>query len=115
MKTTKEMQQEIQSKFPFIELREEYKGANQKITLRCNNCGNEWKAVPRSVVISKYGCPKCGVQKARFEKAKKLLEYINFVTPVTIICPIHREFQQTPAKHLSGHNCPKCMGKKLDY
>lgn len=190
MKTTKEMQQEIQVRFPFIELIEDYKGANEKITLRCNNCGHEWKAIPRSVAISKHGCPKCGVKKARLEKAKNLfisrldsskyelieyknfenvtvkckicgnirhttssnilrfgckicsskivgekrklskeefinrakkihgnkydyskIKYIDYETPITIICPIHGEFQQSPSKHLSGHNCPKCMGK----
>lgn len=34
--------------------------------------------------------------------------YINAVTPVTITCPIHGDFQQTPNSHLSGRNCPKC-------
>lgn len=36
------------------------------------------------------------------------VEYINSRTPVTIICPIHGEFQQTPADHLMGHGCRKC-------
>ena len=49
MKTTLEMQNEIQKNFNFLELAEEYKGANEKILIRCNNCGYEWKAVPRSV------------------------------------------------------------------
>jgi hypothetical protein len=30
---------------------------------------------------------------------------------VTIICPIHGEFQQTPSSHLYGKNCKKCMYK----
>lgn len=30
---------------------------------------------------------------------------------VTIICPIHGEFKQQPAKHMDGDNCPKCSGK----
>lgn len=34
--------------------------------------------------------------------------YINIKTPVIIICPIHGEFQQTPAAHLSGKGCLKC-------
>ena len=35
-------------------------------------------------------------------------EYINTMTKVCIICPIHGEFWQTPNHHLSGNNCPKC-------
>lgn len=191
MKTTEEMQKEIQQKFPFIELLEEYKGANEKIALRCNNCGHKWKAVPRSVAASKHGCPKCGVQNARQQKAKELfisrldsskyelieykdytdvtvkckicgnirhtssanilkygckvcsskeqgekrrlsvqefinkantvhnnkydyskVVYSNSHTPVTIICPIHGEFQQSPTHHLSGEGCPKCVKKE---
>lgn len=51
------------------------------------------------------------------EKARKVhgdrynysrVNYINSTTPVKIICPEHGEFEQRPAKHLSGQNCPKC-------
>ena len=38
-------------------------------------------------------------------------EYNGSDKDMTIICPIHGEFQQTPNKHINqGHNCPKCMG-----
>lgn len=55
--------------------------------------------------------------KEFIEKAKKIhgdkydyskTEYINTMTKVCIICPIHGEFWQTPNHHLSGNNCPKC-------
>ena len=51
------------------------------------------------------------------EKARKVhgdrynysrVNYINSTIPVKIICPEHGEFEQRPAKHLSGQNCPKC-------
>ena len=29
---------------------------------------------------------------------------------VLIICKDHGEFWQTPSKHKSGNNCPKCVG-----
>lgn len=29
---------------------------------------------------------------------------------VTIICPIHGEFEQTPDSHVRNHGCPKCNG-----
>ena len=33
-------------------------------------------------------------------------------TLVTIVCPIHGEFQQKPSNHLSGNGCPDCSGNK---
>ena len=55
--------------------------------------------------------------KEFIEKAKKVhgerydyskVKYVNTMSKVCIICPIHGEFLQTPNKHLSGNNCPKC-------
>lgn len=34
--------------------------------------------------------------------------YANSTAKVTILCPKHGEFSQTPAMHLSGQKCPKC-------
>lgn len=51
------------------------------------------------------------------ERAKKIhgdtydyskVNYKNTKTKVTIICPIHGEFEQTPDKHLLGHGCYMC-------
>lgn len=36
------------------------------------------------------------------------VSYINSHTNVTIVCPIHGKFQQTPNNHLKGSGCPKC-------
>lgn len=38
------------------------------------------------------------------------VEYKNNTTNVCIVCPEHGEFWQSPANHLKGHNCPKCVG-----
>jgi hypothetical protein len=37
-----------------------------------------------------------------------LVNYINTDTKITIICPIHGEFEQTPYKHKNGQQCKKC-------
>lgn len=43
------------------------------------------------------------------------VDYVNSITPVTIICPEHGAFQQRPDVHLQGHGCPACKKlKKLD-
>lgn len=39
------------------------------------------------------------------------IEYIDFNTPICIICPIHGEFWQTPKQHLINHGCPKCSNR----
>lgn len=37
-----------------------------------------------------------------------LVKYVNSKTQITIICPIHGEFQQTPYRHTHSHGCVKC-------
>lgn len=34
--------------------------------------------------------------------------YVSYRTPMTMICPIHGEFSQTPECHLANKGCPKC-------
>jgi very-short-patch-repair endonuclease len=34
--------------------------------------------------------------------------YVRARTKITIICPVHGEFQQTPSQHLRGAGCFKC-------
>lgn len=41
--------------------------------------------------------------------------YINTITPVTIICSVHKEFQMKPTLHLQGRICPKCVTKGIRY
>lgn len=77
-----------------------------------------------------YGCPECGkirqgkkddketfIEKAKVVHGNKYdyskVNYINSGTKVTIICPKHAEFQQTPQNHLNGQGCPKCNGKNF--
>ena len=39
-----------------------------------------------------------------------MVKYINCRTAINIICVEHGIFRQTPSNHLSGQNCPICMG-----
>lgn len=68
------------------------------------------------------GCPFCRKNKkdtteSFIEKAKHVhgdkfnysnTVYLNNWTKLSIICPIHGEFLQTPNDHLDGCGCPKC-------
>ena len=38
------------------------------------------------------------------------VEYISAHEKVTIVCPVHGPFEQTPSSHGSGTRCPKCAG-----
>lgn len=78
------------------------------------------------------GCPKCArtAQSVRqamsqdvwIERARRihtnrydysLVTYVNNHTPISIICPIHGEFMQTPANHIKGQGCPICGKSKI--
>lgn len=73
------------------------------------------------------GCKKCGFKKLgaslrsnteEFISRSKAIhgdrydysqvEYVTNDTPVTIICPVHGPFRQTPHTHLAGRGCRKC-------
>lgn len=69
------------------------------------------------------GCPKCSHPSKKsntkefIEKAKKIhgnkYDYSKTVyqgkdVPVTITCPVHGDFQQTPHNHLNNHGCYQC-------
>ena len=73
------------------------------------------------------GCPKCSIltraakqvtsQNVWIERAKIIhhgkydysrVTYLNNHTPISIICPLHGEFMQTPANHIKGQGCPIC-------
>jgi len=73
-----------------------------------------------------HGCPKCvGRYKTNNEfiiEANKihsnkydysLVNYVNSIKNINIICDLHGEFKQKPANHLQGSGCPKCKGLKI--
>ena len=80
-----------------------------------------------SHVTNKHGCFKCGnrLKGNKFKKLTKkfvvrssrihnnLYNYDKFIyvknhIKSIIICSIHGEFLQSPAKHILGHGCSKC-------
>ena len=118
-KTTEQMKLEIKNKFPFIEMLGEYTGANNKTLLRCNDCGYEWEAVPRSVVSSKCGCPKCKVTSGKIDNSLKkflekydhsLYELVEFKNckEVTVKCKKCGFLRTTNANNIYRYGCPKC-------
>ena len=99
-----------------------YKNSQTPVTIICPIHG-EFNQSPLSHLNQKAGCPKCSrrymdtdffietskkLHKDKFDYS--LVDYKDNKTPVTIICPIHGEFNQVPNYHLTGNGCPKCGG-----
>lgn len=101
-----------------------YVNCDTKVCIVCPEHG-EFYQTPYKHVKEKNACPKCSgkvkysteefIKKAREIHSDKYdyskVEYVNAYTKVSIICPTHGEFWQTPSGHLNGSGCPKCKGK----
>jgi hypothetical protein len=109
-----------------------YNGALEKSHVICKICGNSFPISPHNILKGR-GCPNCRKDKARkkfqlpIEVVKKRIEetfgkkytieninYKNVDTPITLICPIHGEFEQTPYMLFKGHGCQKCGQSSLE-
>ena len=101
-----------------------YQGNHIKVCIHCPD--HEMFQQTPGNHLKGYGCPSCvGLKKhtneSFIEKAinihgytydYSLVQYVNTMTKVCIICPEHGEFSQTPNNHLSGIGCPVCANKK---
>ena len=107
----------------------EYINAKTKVCIICPEHGEFWQ-LPYGHLSGK-GCAKCAIKKVHnaqkltlekfIKKSKKIhgdkydyskVEYENNEKKVSIVCPIHGVFKQTPTSHMSGHGCPKCSNNK---
>lgn len=109
--------------------RVDYKSSREKVCIICPIHG-EFYQKPHEH-LSGNGCQKCGIEQLKqklsftkeqfIQKAKEIhgekydyskVEYINFTTPVKIICSKHGIFEQLPVIHLCQKcGCPKCILK----
>lgn len=104
-----------------------YTGNNKKIIIICPIHG-EFSQEANSH-LQGHGCPSCFKNKLsnreryitdtfvklanevhhnKYDYSKTIYE--RSTKKVTIICPEHGEFRQTPSHHLSGRGCHKCGG-----
>ena len=108
-----------------------YVNSRTKVTIICSKHG-EFLQTPNHH-LKGTGCPKCGIINGRnkcrctleefIEKAKKVhgdkynyskVNYVNTYTKVTITCPKHGEFLQSPKSHLKGRGCPMCNSSHME-
>jgi very-short-patch-repair endonuclease len=109
----------------FIKDDVEYTGNTTKMPIICKKHGVFYKSVNKH--LCGQGCPKCSSEKNSANKtltteefikrAKEVhgdkysyekTKYVDALTPVTITCKIHGDFEQIPHYHLSGNGCQKC-------
>ena len=105
-----------------------YTDFKTRVCIICPEHGEFWQT-PRKHLSKevKCGCPTCGCESQRktteqfIKDARKVhgekydyskVNYINAITKVCIICPIHGKFYQTPIVHLNNHGCPSCGGNE---
>jgi len=102
----------------------DYVNNKTKVCIVCPKHGEFWQ-IPFCHTSRKNGCLCCAnkqkstkedfVKKAfsvhgdKYDYSK--VDYVNSGTKVTITCPKHGEFLQTPQNHLSGRGCPKCANE----
>ena len=98
----------------------DYTNLETKVIIKCDK-GHIFTQRPEGHLKSK-SCPKCGghgqysqddfLFKARQVHGDKYdlskVEYINHKIPVTIICPIHKNFFISPFVFLRGSGCKQC-------
>lgn len=98
----------------------EYNTSKDLVAIKCPIHG-VFKQVAMTHLCG-HGCPAC-VGKERKDTQKFIMEaqmihgdrydysqskYVNFKTPLKIICRKHGAFEQSPASHYRGSGCPVC-------
>tara|TARA_B110000977_G_C11032865_1_gene475932 strand:+ start:68 stop:1636 length:1569 start_codon:yes stop_codon:yes gene_type:complete len=104
----------------------DYKNNRSKVIIICSKHG-EFKQSPKNH-LKGQGCKVCysdkddklGFKETFIKRSNKVhnnkydyskVYYKDVHKKVTIICPIHGEFQQSPNSHQRGHECMNCTGK----
>lgn len=108
----------------------EYVNNSTEVFIKCTKCGKVFPQRPDSHLQGK-GCRDCGYKRSHplttmeefLEKARAVhgdkydyskVELKRMTDEVTIICPIHGPFHQTPINHYyNGHGCPDCGAEKV--
>lgn len=105
-----------------------YVNNKTKVKIICPKHG-EFYMTP-NCLLNGQNCPECAKEslskRMTFQKEEVVqrlkevhgdkymfddIEYVNMLTKVKVICPLHGEFYMTPAHLLEGHGCPECAKK----
>lgn len=125
-KTTEEFIEEARKIHPNYDYSKvNYINNKTNIIITCPTHGDVL-ITPLKFLKSSTGCPKCGRYNSNIKRRKTLdifkrdiynrfphydtskTFYINYITPVTITCPTHGDFQIKPRDFYNGGGCQKC-------
>lgn len=103
----------------------EYKTAHVKVIAICSEHGEI--LIDPNDHLKGFGCNQCGNESAKNKNKKSQsvfieesnivhnnqysyenVVYINNNSKVSITCPVHGDFEQSPIKHLNGQGCKIC-------
>lgn len=106
-----------------------YNNSREPVTIICS-IHNEFQITPDNF-LHKNGCAKCSydlLSNKRLDDKDDFVNkslrthgtyydytkvtYVNYITKVEILCPLHGSFWQNPSKHIFGQGCPKCKSSK---
>lgn len=105
----------------------EFTNVRNSITIICPVHGEFKQKAKQHLYNNKTGCPKCGAGQCIATRTKTIesfkerasirhsnyynydkTKYVKISSKVTITCPVHGDFEQTAASHLSGKGCKSC-------
>lgn len=72
----------------------------------CFKCGVEIRQKSQSMGVENFILKATSVHHNKYDYSK--VKYKNTSTKITIKCPIHGLFIQTPHDHIKGQGCPQC-------
>jgi len=85
---------------------------NHKKGARCKKCFRQQQKQNLKLPLNKFIEKATLVHGDKYDYSKS--EYVNSYTKITIICPEHGEFEQTPKSHIYGkYGCKLCGIKNL--
>ena len=76
----------------------------------CPQCSIQKRALSRSSTLQEFIDKAKKVHHNKYEYSKSI--YTNCDSKITITCPIHGDFHQSPYCHLIGKGCPDCNSSK---
>lgn len=108
----------------------EYINTNTPVIITCPEHG-DFEQTPKSHLTRKRGCSKCATEKnkgpritteefvnrakavhgGKYDYSKSV--FVGALEKLIITCPIHGDFEQQAASHLSGKGCRQCANIAL--
>lgn len=123
-KTNEQFIDEVKKNHPRLLVLDNYKNVRTKVSLKCIDCNQTFKATPASLYM-KHGCPYCSgtAKKTTNQFAEEMQErnpsieiigeYVNSKTPIESRCKVCGHiWNPTPNSLQQGKGCPECSGLK---